>query len=301
MHPILDAPEGRRDEFVEPYFRKAKPDQVVAILKGREPARIMTAIGNKKENRWHLANGATLGHSVQLLRQRRALGTDVRAHVPVPSILRARLSESAPLAGQPHARGRYRLSARHQRLSEMRQLQSSAGTRRLAHRAGSADLRSKVAGRLHTLLHRKRTRRCRLPAPAVLLAGRVLRQSVPWNRFAVMCPRRICDGGNSTLGLARRSPWVRAHIAQQCAYSDDSQDRSASSSRQTGLGLGGSFSDGGGSQRRRAASFARTVISAYRLVVSRLTWPSQPRITLTSTPASRRLTAHECRNTCGLM
>jgi|SRR5690242_441643 hypothetical protein len=52
--PILEAPEGRRDEFVEPYFRKAKPDQVVAILKAREPARIMTAIGTAKENRWHL-------------------------------------------------------------------------------------------------------------------------------------------------------------------------------------------------------------------------------------------------------
>jgi hypothetical protein len=52
--PILDAPEGRRDEFVEPYLRKAGPDRVVAILKAREPARIMTAIGNAKENRWHL-------------------------------------------------------------------------------------------------------------------------------------------------------------------------------------------------------------------------------------------------------
>lgn len=39
--PILDAPEGRRDEFIEPYFYKAKPDQVVAILKAREPARIV--------------------------------------------------------------------------------------------------------------------------------------------------------------------------------------------------------------------------------------------------------------------
>jgi hypothetical protein len=39
---------------VEPYFRKAKPDQVVAILKAREPARILIAIGNKKDNRWHL-------------------------------------------------------------------------------------------------------------------------------------------------------------------------------------------------------------------------------------------------------
>jgi hypothetical protein len=52
--PILDAPEGRRDEFVEPYFRKANPNQIVAILKAREPARIMTAIGSTKQNRWHL-------------------------------------------------------------------------------------------------------------------------------------------------------------------------------------------------------------------------------------------------------
>jgi hypothetical protein len=52
--PILDAPENRRDEFVKPYFRKAKPNEVVAIVKGREPARIMIAIGNKKEDRWHL-------------------------------------------------------------------------------------------------------------------------------------------------------------------------------------------------------------------------------------------------------
>jgi hypothetical protein len=52
--PILDAPEGRRDDFVAPYFTAAKPDQVVCILKAREPARIMTAIGTKKENRWHL-------------------------------------------------------------------------------------------------------------------------------------------------------------------------------------------------------------------------------------------------------
>jgi hypothetical protein len=52
--PIVEAPRGRRDEFVEPYFRRAKPDQVVVILKAREPARIMIAIGNKQENRWHL-------------------------------------------------------------------------------------------------------------------------------------------------------------------------------------------------------------------------------------------------------
>jgi hypothetical protein len=43
--PILDAPEGRRDDFVDPYFKHANIDEVVVILKAREPARIMTAIG----------------------------------------------------------------------------------------------------------------------------------------------------------------------------------------------------------------------------------------------------------------
>ena len=52
--PIIEAPKGRRDEFVEPHFKGAAPDQVVVILKAREPARIITAIGDRKTNRWHL-------------------------------------------------------------------------------------------------------------------------------------------------------------------------------------------------------------------------------------------------------
>jgi hypothetical protein len=32
----------------------AKPDQVVVIIKAREPARIILAIGNNQDNRWHL-------------------------------------------------------------------------------------------------------------------------------------------------------------------------------------------------------------------------------------------------------
>lgn len=50
--PIVDAPTGRRDDFVDRYFRRPQPDQVVVILKAREPARILTAIG--KDDRWHL-------------------------------------------------------------------------------------------------------------------------------------------------------------------------------------------------------------------------------------------------------
>jgi len=38
--PVLEAPKGRRDEFVEPYFNRAKPDAIVVILKAREPARV---------------------------------------------------------------------------------------------------------------------------------------------------------------------------------------------------------------------------------------------------------------------
>jgi hypothetical protein len=52
--PIVEAPAGRRDEFVTPYFRHAKADQVTVILKAREPARIMIAIGTPRDNRWHL-------------------------------------------------------------------------------------------------------------------------------------------------------------------------------------------------------------------------------------------------------
>ena len=50
----MEAPAGRRDELIAPYFRRAKPDQVVAILKAREPARIMIAVGDQHHNRWHL-------------------------------------------------------------------------------------------------------------------------------------------------------------------------------------------------------------------------------------------------------
>src|SRR5262249_19130967 len=44
----------------------------------------------------------------------------------------------------------------------------------------------------------------------------------------------------------------------------------------------------GGSQAANAFSFMRILISAYLWVVSRPTCPSQPRITFSSTPDSRR-------------
>jgi hypothetical protein len=52
--PVLEAPKGGRDEFVESYFKGAEPDEVVAVLKAHEPARIMIAIRDRAANRWHL-------------------------------------------------------------------------------------------------------------------------------------------------------------------------------------------------------------------------------------------------------
>ena len=49
---IVEDPKGRRDDFVQPYFQKAQPDQVVVIIKAREPAGIMTAVGAGQK--WHL-------------------------------------------------------------------------------------------------------------------------------------------------------------------------------------------------------------------------------------------------------
>ena len=39
---------------MDPYFKRAKADEVVAILRTREPAWILIANGNKKDDRWHL-------------------------------------------------------------------------------------------------------------------------------------------------------------------------------------------------------------------------------------------------------
>ena len=52
---MVEAPEDeRRDDFVEPYLRDGEPDRVAVILKAREPARILVAIGGEKNDSPHL-------------------------------------------------------------------------------------------------------------------------------------------------------------------------------------------------------------------------------------------------------
>lgn len=53
--PVVEAPdEQRRDAFVEPYLRDCPTDHVAVILKAREPARILVAIGAENNNSPHL-------------------------------------------------------------------------------------------------------------------------------------------------------------------------------------------------------------------------------------------------------
>ena len=112
--PIVEAPKGRRDEFVDPYFERAKP--------GRSRSHPQSARAGahhdcyRRQGREPMASSvrATLGRSIQLLHQRPELGTNVRAHLPLPSILRPYLPQPAPLAGQSPARERHRFQATRQ-------------------------------------------------------------------------------------------------------------------------------------------------------------------------------------------
>jgi hypothetical protein len=128
--PVIDAPKGRRYEFVEPYFEGAKPDEVVVVLKAREPARIMTVSGDKAINRWHLQFAERRVPSVQLLRQRSAMGPHVRAHVSLLAVHRAGLPQPASLAGQSDARGRHQLAPMLECLHALRHTRTPARARR---------------------------------------------------------------------------------------------------------------------------------------------------------------------------
>ena len=127
--PIVEAPKGRRDEFVDPYFERAKPDQVVVILKAREPARIMTAIGDTVANRWHLQFAQRWVIQYNFYINDRNWGRMFVRILPLLSVLFPYLPQPASLAGKPHARARHRIQATHQCLLEMLSPRSPARTR----------------------------------------------------------------------------------------------------------------------------------------------------------------------------
>src|SRR6516164_8539598 len=91
--PILDAPQGdddesRRNKFVEPYFKDAKPNPVVAVVKARQPARILIAMGDKGNDSPPSGVQTALGEPIYLLGERSAWGANVRPHGSLLSLLR---------------------------------------------------------------------------------------------------------------------------------------------------------------------------------------------------------------------
>lgn len=96
--PIVEAPAAeRRDTFVDPYFRRATPEQIVVILKAREPARILVAIG--KDDRWHLEYKRRWVIQYNFLSRGPRVGPNVRPRLPLLPLLGAPLSQPASLAG----------------------------------------------------------------------------------------------------------------------------------------------------------------------------------------------------------
>ena len=173
--PIVEAPRGRRDEFVDPYFRGAKPDQVVVILKAREPARIMIAIGNKKVNRWHLQIAERWIVQYNFYVNDQHWGRMfVRMCPYLPFSARVCLNQHHWLANRMREEGIdfQQCSNAFLRCGAPERLQELADSLT----AEICKLRPEVAGPLHAVLHRDRAQTGGLPASVVLRAGRILRQ-----------------------------------------------------------------------------------------------------------------------------
>jgi hypothetical protein len=126
--PLLDA----RDKFVEPHFRHAKPDQIVAILKAREPARRLIAIGKKAENRWHLQFAQRWVMQYNFYVNDASWGR-MFVRLSVLSLLGASLSQPDSLAGEQDACGGPRVPAMYERVPQLQPSDAIADTRRFAH------------------------------------------------------------------------------------------------------------------------------------------------------------------------
>jgi hypothetical protein len=165
------------DEFVDPYFKGAKPDQIVVILKAREPARIMTAIGDKKLNRWHLqiADRWIVQYNLYVNDQRWGR-TVVRTCPYLPFSARVCLNQHHWLANRMRDEGvdfqqcsnAFLRCGRPERLQE------------LADALAAEDLSScgqKWLTRFTPFFTDRERQQAGCRAPAVLLPGRILRQS----------------------------------------------------------------------------------------------------------------------------
>jgi hypothetical protein len=174
----------------------------VVILKAREPARIMTAVGDSKANRWHLqiANRWVIQYNFYIHdRQWGRMFVCICPYLPFSA--RVCLNQHHWSANRMREDGiDFKQCANaFLKCSAPERLQHPA-VRRLAHPLGPVDLRPKVAGATYPVLYRKGAGAIRLPASVVLLAGRVLRQPPLPSRAALdNLGERLLDA-NRTVG-----------------------------------------------------------------------------------------------------
>jgi hypothetical protein len=163
--PIVEAPKGRRDEFVDPYFKGARADQIVVILKAREPARIMTAMGDKKANRWHLqiADRWIVQYNFYVSDQRWGR-MFVRMCPYLPFSARVCLNQHHWLANRMREQG-VNFEQCSNAFRNCAAPKQSPGTRRLTDCRGPLELWSEMAGSLHPVLYRERAKTSGVPAP----------------------------------------------------------------------------------------------------------------------------------------
>jgi len=257
--PIIQDPETRRDKVLDAYFKGAKEDHVVCILKAREPARILTAIGNKKENRWHLEYKKRWVDQYNFYLNDADWGRMfIRVCPYFPFPVRLCLNQHYWLAQHMRRKGiRFRQST-----NAFSQCSDPAALQQLADSLTADDLQRCGQKWLPQLIpfFTPRERRWAGIDHRLFFAQTEFCEHVARNMFAIMCPRAICGVPHWRGRLAWRTACIRAHNFWD--QSEDSQARSVWSSRHGGFLGCTAETDGGGSQSLRAASLARMVISA---------------------------------------
>src|SRR5260370_6066993 len=180
--PILepsvgDDDESRRDKLLDAYFHDAKPNQVVAILKAREPARILIAVGDQDNDSPHLEYKQRWVNQFNFYVNDPHWGRMfVRMCPYFPFSARVCLNQHNWLAIRM-TEGGHRFPTVHERVLEMQRPGALTKTCRLAYPSGSIPVRPEGAGHVHSILHRHGTEGGWLSASPVLRSRRVLRQS----------------------------------------------------------------------------------------------------------------------------
>jgi hypothetical protein len=172
--PVVDAPEDkRRDDFVLPYLNNCASDRVAVILKAREPARILVAIGGEKNDSPHLEFKQRWVNQFNFYVNDQPWGRMfVRVCPYFPFSARVCLNQYHWLAIRMRQEG-----------IDFQQCSNAflkcghpapAGTCRFADAAGLIAMRPEVVGRIHPLPFRSGAQAGWLSAPSVLLASGIL-------------------------------------------------------------------------------------------------------------------------------